>query len=379
MSRLLRPALLTAPASTPAWPAGAGAAARGRLPGLVLAGAIGLAATLLGQSALFAGHGLSPLVLAIVLGMALGNSVYPRWQAPCDAGVALCKQTLLRAGIVLYGFRLTLQDIGHIGWAGVAADALVLCGTFALALWIGVRVLGLERGTAILIGAGSSICGAAAVLATGPVARARADQVTVAVATVVVFGTLAVGLYPLLYTWTLPCFADAASAQRFFGLYVGSTVHEVAQVVAAGQAIGPEVAQDAVIAKLVRVLMLAPFLVVLSAVLAHAGRRARPAVGNGQRHDAGAAGSITIPWFALAFMGVVALHSAVALPPALDQALRQVDTLLLSSAMAALGLTTHHSAIRRAGLRPLLLAGLLFVWLLAGGAGLNAAALGLLG
>lgn len=334
------------------------------LPGVALALILGLLATELARLPWLAEHGLGALVLAMLLGMALGNTRYPAWQPACDSGVAWSRQTLLRAGIVLYGLRLTLQDIGHMGWAGVAADAAVLCSTFALAIWIGTRWLGLERGTAILIGAGSSICGAAAVLATAPVARARTDQVAVAVATVVVFGTLAVFVYPLLHALALQATGDAVAVGRFFGLYVGATVHEVAQVVATGRGLGADTAGDAVVAKLVRVLMLAPFLATLTWWLGRGGRRAAgPAT-------AAPAASLrqSLPWFAVAFMAVVALNSAVAVPPALAQSLRALDDVMLASAMAALGLGIQRSALRRAGFKPLLLAGLLFVWLMAGGA-----------
>ena len=231
-----------------------------RLPGLLVALGIAAIAIAMGRWHWLADHGLSPLVLAIALGIAAGNTVYPRWAAACDAGVGHAKQTWLRAGIVLYGLRLTLQDIAHLGWAGLAVDALVLSSTFVLAVWLGTRWLGLERSTAVLIGAGSSICGAAAVLATAPVARARNDQVAVAVATVVVFGTLAVFIYPTLAAALQPAVGDP----RFAGLYMGSTIHEVAQVVAAGRSLGEGTADMAIVAKLVRVLMLAPFLVALS-------------------------------------------------------------------------------------------------------------------
>ena len=131
--------------------------------------------------------------------MIVGNTVYPRMAAVAADGVAFSKQALLRVGIVLYGLRLTFQDIANVGVAGVIIDALMLSSTFALSWWVGTRIFGLDRKTALLIGAGSSICGAAAVMATEPVVRGRAEQVTVAVSTVVVFGTLAIFLYPALY------------------------------------------------------------------------------------------------------------------------------------------------------------------------------------
>ncbi|KAI1691727.1 hypothetical protein DdX_21685 [Ditylenchus destructor] len=115
--------------------------------------------------------------------------VYPRLAPASAAGVGFSKHWLLRAGIVLYGLRLTFQDIGHVGVAGVLMDVLVVASTFGLACWLGVRVFRMEREAAMLIGAGSAICGAAAVMAAEPVVRGRAAQVTVAVSTVVVFGT----------------------------------------------------------------------------------------------------------------------------------------------------------------------------------------------
>lgn len=121
-------------------------------------------------------------------------------------------------------------------------------------------MFGLDKHTSWLIGAGSSICGAAAVLATEPVVKAEASKVTVAVATVVIFGTVAIFLYPAIY----PLMSQWFSPETF-GIYIGSTVHEVAQVVAAGHAISPDAENAAVISKMLRVMMLAPFLILLAA------------------------------------------------------------------------------------------------------------------
>ena len=322
------------------------------LPGLLLSGSIAACALWLAALPWFARHGLSALTLAIVIGLLLGNTVYPRVAQACEPGIGLAKQRLLRAAIVLYGLRLTFQDIAQLGWSGVLIDALVLASTFGLACWLGGRVLGLDRRTTLLIGAGSSICGAAAVLATAPVAQGRAQDVAVAIATVVVFGSVGMFLYPALYHWNAAAGWLDLSAQQY-GLYVGATVHEVAQVVAAGMAIAPEAADTAVIAKMVRVMMLAPFLLALSLFLARSG------AGAGARKEA-----IAIPWFALGFVAMAGVHSLDLLPAAVVQAGVQLDNLLLAVAMAALGLTTHVRAVRAAGVKPLLLASLLFAWLL---------------
>ena len=340
----------------------------GFLPGILLTGAIAMLANGLSQGAWMQAHGISALTLAIVIGMIAGNTFYPRLAGVSARGVAFSKQTLLRAGIILYGLRLTFQDIGRVGAVGVMVDALVLSSTFALSWWAGTRLFGLNRRTAMLIGAGSSICGAAAVMATEPVVRGRAEEVSIAVATVVAFGTLAIFIYPALYQlnerahWlTLTPFA--------YGIFTGSTVHEVAQVVAAGKAVADTAANTAVITKLVRVMMLAPFLVLLSAYLSRhseegASEGAAPAPGPQAWRG-------VIPWFALGFIAVAGLNSLALLPHAVVSTAIDADTLILATAMAALGVSTQVSAIRKAGVKPLALAALLFGWLIFGGFAIN--------
>lgn len=335
------------------------------LPGLGVSAALAAAGMTLGRIDWLQSHGFSALTLAIVLGMLVGNTVYSRVATVSGAGVTFSKQNLLRLGVVLYGMRLTMQDIGHVGLTGVVIDALVLSSTFALACYVGTRWLGLERKTAMLIGAGSAICGAAAVMAAEPVVRARAEQVTVAVATVVVFGTLGIFLYPVLFDLNQYWHVIPGGAHTF-GIYAGSTIHEVAQVVAAARSIGPEAADSAVIAKLVRVMMLAPFLIMLSAWLARDdARRGGPGAATA------ASGKVSVPWFAFAFVGVVLFNSMHWLPAGVVTAVTEIDTALLAMAMAALGLSTHVGAIRKAGIKPLLLAAILFTWLVMGGALIN--------
>lgn len=350
--------------------AGVGPRIRAALPGLALAGTLAGAAIGLARLNWFVTHGISALTLAIVLGMLLGNTFYPRVAATGAAGVGYAKQRLLRLGIILYGLRLTFQDIGQVGVAGVLIDALVLGGTFGLAWLLGTRVFGLDRNTAMLIGAGSAICGAAAVMATEPVVRGRAEQVTVAVSTVVVFGTLAIFLYPALYHLNTQ-FGLLAMSPGAYGLYAGSTIHEVAQVVAAGRAIGEEAANTAVIAKMVRVMMLAPFLFILSAYLSRSTASGISALGTAAKSNGQRRGRIVIPWFALGFVVVAGINSLALLPRALVGTGIDIDTFLLAMAMAALGLTTHVSAIRQAGIKPLALAALLALWLMVGGLAIN--------
>jgi uncharacterized integral membrane protein (TIGR00698 family) len=312
--------------------------------------------------------GLSGLTVTIALGIIAGNTFFPLVATHTATGVDFSKSTLLRTGIILYGFRITFQQIGQVGWAGVLIDVLMVGLTFLIAVYLGTRVFRLDRQTSMLIGAGSAICGAAAVMATEPIVRGQAHKVSVAVATVVVFGTLAMFIYPPLYS-------RLGLSQHAFGIFAGSTIHEVAQVIAAGKSVSDEVAGIAVIEKMLRVMMLAPFLLLLSAAQparASGGHAATGHAASGHAaRDGTAAARPYVPWFALLFIAASAINSLQLLPAALVSWVTQLDTLLLAMAMAALGLRTHVGAIRQAGVKPLLLAAALFIFLAVGGYGVN--------
>jgi uncharacterized membrane protein YadS len=246
-------------------------------------------------------------------------------------------------------------------------------------------------------------------MATEPVVRGRAEQVCVAVSTVVVFGTLDIFLYPAMYHLNVH-YHLLTTSPTAYGIYAGSTIHEVAQVVAAGRAIADSAANTAVITKMVRVMMLAPFLIALSAYLSRtssgddrgpassgdardkasdcpalggaasngeapsgeASGGATAAAGAGSLGVSRSPGRIVVPWFALGFVAVTGLNSLAILPRAAVSAAVSLDTVLLAMAMTALGLTTHISAVRTAGVKPLALAALLFIWLIFGGGAINA-------
>jgi uncharacterized integral membrane protein (TIGR00698 family) len=325
--------------------------------GTALAGAIAAAALIAARTPLAQHYGLSALTLAIVFGIIAGNTFFPRIAAQAAAGVDFSKSSLLRAGIILFGLRITFQQIAAVGWAGVLIDALIVVLTFVLAVQLGTRAFGLDRQTAMLIGAGSALCGAAAVMATEPIVRGQAYKVSVAVATVVVFGTIGMFGYPLLYGFL-------GLSEHAYGLFTGSTVHEVAQVVAAGRSVSEAAADTAVIEKMLRIMMLAPFLLALSG-----SQRVKPSrLAAGER---AVPAPITIPWFAALFVAASAVNSLQVLPPHVISDLLEIDTVLLATAMAALGLRTQIGAVRQAGLRPLLLAAVLFVFLVVGGYVIN--------
>jgi uncharacterized integral membrane protein (TIGR00698 family) len=315
--------------------------------GLLLTVTLAAIALILSRSDLLTGSGLGLMTLAIVIGIAVGNTGYRYLAVRCNPGIDLARTTLLRAGIVIYGARMTFQDIAQVGWVGLVLAVLIMACTLMLAVWLGRR-LGLDRPSALLIGAGSAICGAAAVMATQSLARAREADVAIAVTTVVVFGTLAMLFYPWLY-------AALPMSPHEFGVYAGATVHEVAQVVVVGEQVGGQAARAAVIEKMLRVMMLAPFLLLLpwSGLL-----------GSGQDP---ARAATSIPWFAIGFLVMIACNSTGVLPASWRSGLLLLDSVLLTMAMSAIGLRTDLRAMRRSGLAALKLAAGLFVFLVVGG------------
>ncbi|AEW44751.1 hypothetical protein SCc_624 [Serratia symbiotica str. 'Cinara cedri'] len=329
------------------------------LPGILLNSLLTIGAVWANSFPWLARLGLGTPTLAILLGILIGNTLYPWLQYSCHSGIQFIKQYMLQLAIVLYGFRLTFQQIADVGVTGIIIDALMLVTTFLLACWLGKNIFDIDSDTTILIGAGSSICGAAALLAVKPLLKADTSKVAVAISTVVIFGTLAMLIYPWLYQlnthmqWLL-------FTQKTFGIYIGSTIHEVAQVIAVGHAIGKDTENAAVITKMIRVMMLAPFILLLS-VYIHRGNSKYKVE----------ASSISIPWFAMFFIAVAGLNSCQFIPVVLVHHLITIDTLLLAMVMTALGLTTNISAIYQAGIKPIALATLLFVWLLVGGAAIN--------
>lgn len=324
--------------------------------GLLLSAILATACILLSQLPLLHNWGISALTLAIVCGIILGNTLFPHIAAYTAAGVNFSRSHLLRIGIVLYGFRITFAQIAQVGILGLLIDIVMIATTFALALRVGKR-LNIDEDTVLLIGAGASICGAAAVMGAEPVVKGEAHKAAVAVATVVVFGTLAMFIYPLLHP--ILNLSDYG-----YGMYVGSTVHEVAQVVVAGNAVSESAAAIAVIEKMLRVMLLAPFLLLLGAWLTH-------------RHPNthGKTGKITIPWFVFGFIAIAGFNSLALLPQSWVATLVNLDTFLLAMAMAALGLCTQISAVKQAGIKPLMLAGILALFLLLGGYAINRLAL----
>ena len=324
------------------------------LHGVLLITLFSCAAFYIGQIKFFTDLSISPMIIGIVLGMLYANSLRNNLPETWVPGIQFCSKRLLRLGIILYGFRLTFQDIAAVGAAGIIIDIVVVTVTILGGVAIG-RLLKMDRDIALLTSVGSGICGAAAVLGAESTIQTKPYKTAVAVATVVIFGTLAMFLYPIAYRSGI-----LALTPQEMGIFSGATLHEVAHAVGAGNAMGSEVANTAIIVKMIRVMLLIPVLFSLGYWVAVKARRSESAA-TGQR------GKVAIPWFALGFLGVIMFNSLDLLPPSVIAVIEYIDTFLLTMAMVALGAETSIDKFKKAGAKPFILAFILFIWLIAGG------------
>jgi uncharacterized integral membrane protein (TIGR00698 family) len=344
---------------------------RGQLNGILFVALFAAAVTRIAAVPAIAGLGLSPLIVGIVAGAVYGNALRDGMPASWAAGVNFSARKLLRIAVAFFGLRVSLQEIAQVGLPGLAESVLVVVSTLAIGTWAGMKLMKLDRDTALLTAAGSAICGAAAVLAFESTLQSKPHKSAMAVGSVVLFGTLSMFLYPVLFKagWL---HLDTVGA----GLFFGGTIHEVAQVVGAASNVSPEATHIATIVKMTRVMLLVP---VLLAVGLWVNRPARGAAAGGQSGaEAGAAAAtqqaprkLAIPWFALGFLGCVLLNSLHVMPQAATQTLNTLDTFALTMAMTALGIETRIAQIREAGPRALTTGLILYVWLIAGGLGIT--------
>lgn len=322
------------------------------LHGVLLITLFSCAAFYIGDMDFVKSLSLSPMIVGIVLGMLYANSLRNNLPDTWVPGIQFCSKRVLRFGIILYGFRLTFQNVLDVGLPAILIDAIVVTLTICGGVLVG-KLLKMDKDIALLASVGSGICGAAAVLGAESAIKAKPYKTAVAVSTVVIFGTLAMFVYPVLYRNGV---FDLNPQQM--GIYTGSTVHEVAHVVGAGNAMGPEVSNSAIIVKMIRVMMLVPVLLVISFFMMRAAMKS----GEGSSR-----GKINMPWFAILFLVVIAFNSFDLLPTGLVDFINTFDTFLLTMAMTALGAETSIDKFRKAGFKPFVLAFILFIWLMGGG------------
>lgn len=320
------------------------------LHGVLLIALFACASFYIGEAEVLRQLSISPMIIGIVVGMIYANSLRNNLPETWVPGIQFCSKKILRLGIILYGFRLTFTDVMNVGMAGILIDSIVVTVTILGGAYIG-KLLKMDKETALLTSIGSGICGAAAVLGAESTIQTKPYKTAVAVSTVVIFGTIAMFIYPMAYRSGV-----LGLTPQEMGIYSGSTLHEVAHAVGAGNAMGEEIANVSVITKMIRVMMLIPVLLVLG------WWAARRTLGT-----EGGSGKIAIPWFAFGFLAVIGINSFLPHPSVWIDYINTFDTFLLTMAMAALGAETSIDKFKKAGAKPFVLALILFAWLMGGG------------
>jgi uncharacterized integral membrane protein (TIGR00698 family) len=324
------------------------------IKGILFVGIFAVAATLIANASFFKKLGFSPLIIGIFISMIYGNTLRHKLPQKWLMGILFSAKFILRTAVIFYGFRITFSDIASIGAPGLAQSCIMVATTFLIGSFVGIRLLKMDRDTAMLTSSGAAVCGAAAVLATESVLKSEPHKSAIAVSTVVLFGTISMFFYPVMQKSGMLPFD-----QKQYGIYIGGSIHEVAQVVAAGNAVGTDASNTGVIVKMTRVMLLGPMLIMLGLFLT---KRTREKTSPEYRKK-----KVVVPWFVFGFILVAGFNSLQWIPKDGVGIINTVDTFLLTMAMCALGMETNFAKFKAVGAKPIYLAAILFVWLLFGG------------
>lgn len=323
---------------------GRATAARSRvalLPGVALAVGLAGLATPLGLAVPVIGAPVFGIVLGLLAGVVVARTGRRDLLAP---GTGFAKGFVLQLAVVVLGSGLSLVTVARVGVQSLP----VMLGTLVICLVVaGVvgRWLGVQGDLRTLVGVGTAICGASAIAAVSPVLKARSNDVAYAVSTIFLFNVAAVLAFP-------PLGHLLGLDQQAFGLFAGTAVNDTSSVVAAASSYGREAADTAVVVKLVRTLMIIPVVLGIAAIV--------------RRRDAGSTTGPSnpvrlVPWFLVGFLVASALNTLGVIPGSLLPALAHVGLFLITTALAAIGVSTDVPALRRTGARPLALG--LVLWL----------------
>ncbi|PSB27552.1 YeiH family protein [Chlorogloea sp. CCALA 695] len=273
----------------------------------------------------------SSLTWAILLGMLVRNTVGVA--QVYQPGITFSLKRILKLGIILLGMQLSLTQAISIGSTGLFVAVTSVVSTFFFTCWIGRRLKVSKKLTQLIAG-GTSICGAAAVVAVGTAIDSSEEDTAYAVALVTVFGAASMLIYPLL-----PALLDLTP--QAYGLWCGASIHEVVQAIAAAFETNPLSGEVATIAKLSRVMLLAPITLLLGlSSVDRATEKPR---------------KLPIPWFVLGFIGLILVNSLNFIPETLRIAIVDVNQFFLTTALAAMGLGTNIQCMKRLGIKPIYL------------------------
>ncbi len=328
------------------------------LPGLGIAAAIAVVATLIGRYLPILGSAMPAIVIGVLM------AIFVRRPASWGPGLKFASKMVLQIAVVVLGTQLSLRQVAEVGVESfpVMISTLTVC---LLAAWLLGRAMKIDADLNVLIGVGTAICGASAIAAVSPVVKARNEAIAYAVSTIFLFNVLAVLIFPWLGH-------ALGLTQHEFGLFAGTAVNDTSSVVATAGIYGSAALSFAVVVKLVRTLMIIPISLGLAALEAR--KEAAGSLGSGSQKAGtdsptnSAAPRISllgalklIPWFLIGFLLASVLRSVGLVPDAAQAPLAQIAMFFISIAMAAIGLSTDVAGFRKAGLRPLMLGGLLWI------------------
>lgn len=305
------------------------------LPGLILTASISAIAIYTGAQL----HYVTPLVVAMAVGILFRNAfiLLPAYHE----GIVYSMRRVLRFAVALLGVRITFNTIASLGWEGLVVALVPLVLTLFATIIMG-KLIKSDLSQSLLIATGTSICGASAIMTVGAVTQASEDDVIVAVSSITVFGTILMLTYPAAFK--LGLFNLTA---KQYGLWAGTSIHEVAQVIAAAFGGNQVSGEIGTIIKLTRVAALVPFAFILSFLVAHG--MIKPAGGKSIQ------GGVKFPAFLFGFLGMVILNSYEFFTPKAVEWIEVFDMFLLTMAMAAMGLATDISRLLKIGFKPLFL------------------------
>ena len=302
---------------------------RKHLPGIMACGVVAAAATFLSDH-----YGAPVMLFALLLGIAMN---FLSQEGPCVPGIGFTARALLRVGVALLGLRITAAQVVALGWQPIIGVVLCVASTIGLSM-LAARWLGFRSTFGLLSGGATAICGASAALAlsaTLPPSAARDKATSFTVIGVSALSTLAMIVYPIIAR-----LLELTPQQS--GLFLGGTIHDVAQVIGAGYSMSKETGDTATVVKLMRVAMLLPVIVFAVAV-------------SRSRFSSDAQKPPLLPWFAVAFAVLVAVNSTGILPPAVVSAGGDLSRWLLVASIAGIGMKTQLKELTTVGLKPVLL------------------------
>lgn len=307
---------------------------KGFIRGILLTLVLALLGSLIAELPFFSIMGI--MIISIILGMS--------WKAimeiptNAESGITFSSKVLLRAGIILLGIRLNFQQIIDTGMSIILIDAIVIIFTIVVITYLG-KLFSLDKYLTTLIAVGTAVCGAAAIVAIAPVIKAKKEFVALSVAIIAILGTIGTIIYTFLYP-------ILGMDSYLYGVLVGSTLHELAHVVAAAIPSGDIGSETAILVKLGRVALLIPVAFVIGMIFTKQNKHFKKQTKSLKE--------LPIPWFIFGFLGVSLINTFVPFPTALIDFIVGVSVFLMSMAMAGLGLGINIAEFKKAGMKPVL-------------------------